>query len=82
MTNKCFRIFASKDPNDQMLLKKKDSKENGEKFANTPERCFIDNGDIVGATVPDKLDKNWYINVTKDRLKKKFDMEGEDDDFV
>ena len=41
---------------------------NPEKFANTPERCFIENDNIVGEKVPNKLDRAWYINVTRDRL--------------
>jgi len=39
-----------------------------DKFANTPDRCFIENGDINGKKVPPKLDKQWYINLAKERL--------------
>lgn len=39
-----------------------------DKFANTPDRCFIDNGDITGVKVPAKLDKQYYIDLAKDRL--------------
>ena len=42
---------------------------NPEKFANTPDRCFIDNGNIVGKKITENLDKNWYIELTKERLR-------------
>ena len=40
-----------------------------EKIANTPERCFIDNGNIIGKKCPDYLDKQYYIDMTKKRVK-------------
>lgn len=66
-TNKCYRVFASKDRRDGKLQKYKKGK-NPEKYANTPERAFIENGDINGATVPAKLDRSYYIDLAKDRL--------------
>jgi len=65
--NKCFRIFASKSPNDGAVYKEKANGER-DKMANTSKRTFIENGDIVGATVPDKLDKRWYVNLARERL--------------
>ena len=71
LTDKTFRVFASKNNSDTAIFKVKNKQGNEvpEKFANTPVHCFIDNGDVNGVTVPDKLDKQWYINLAKDRLK-------------
>jgi len=63
---KSYRVFASTDRRDGLIYKCKTNKR--DKFANTPERAFIDNGDITGATVPAKLDKSYYIEMAKDRL--------------
>lgn len=65
-----FRVFASKDENDSTIAKKKASKERPEKFANTPDHCFIDNGYILGKTTAEypKLDHDWYIELAKKRL--------------
>lgn len=63
---KTYRVFASKDRGDGKIFKCKGNKR--DKFANTPEKCFIDQGNILGATVPDKLDRNYYVELTVDRL--------------
>jgi DNA polymerase elongation subunit (family B) len=60
--NKTFRVFASTDPNDGGIFKVKSGK-NPEKFANTPEHCFIMNGNITGVSIPDKLDRQFYIDM-------------------
>jgi DNA polymerase len=65
-THKCYRVFASTDNTDGMIYKCRDGK--SDKFANTPEKCFLENGDIRGAKVPAKLDKQYYINLAYDRL--------------
>ena len=69
-TYKCYRVFASKDPSDGRLLKvkKKETGMVGEKFANTPESCFIFNDDVTNVKVPAKLDKQWYIDLAHKRL--------------
>ena len=69
-TYKCYRVFASKDPSDGRLLKvkKKETGMAGEKFANTPESCFIFNDDVTDVKVPAKLDKQWYIDLAHKRL--------------
>lgn len=69
LNDKTFRVFASKNNNDTYIGKQKTEGATIEKFANTPEHCFIDNADINNKEVPDKLDKNWYIELTKERLK-------------
>ena len=71
LTDKTFRVFASTDLEDTAIYKVKDKGEKGEvaeKFANTPIHCFIENGDINDVCVPDKLDRDWYIQLAKERL--------------
>ena len=68
--NKAYRVFASLDTNDGRLLKCK-STENGDKkdkFGNTPDHCFIENGDIRNMKIPKKLDRQYYIDLAKKRL--------------
>jgi DNA polymerase len=65
---KSYRVFASLDPMDGRLLKVKVGKK-GEKFGNTPDHCWIDNSDMTGKTVPEKLDRAWYVEQAKKRLK-------------
>lgn len=48
---------------------------NMEKFANTPEHCFIDNSYIVGKKIPLNLDKQWYIMLSTQRLLEKFNIQ-------
>lgn len=66
---KVHRCFASMDSNDGTLFKKHKNKDTLDKTGGTPEHCFIDNSNISGKTVPTKLDKMWYINLAKDRVK-------------
>ena len=69
LNDKTFRVFASVDNKDTSIYKVKNLEKNPEKFANTPEHCFIDNSDIKNKKVPDKLDRSWYIDLTNERLK-------------
>ena len=39
-----------------------------EKFANTPEHCFIWNDSVEGVKVPQNLDRQWYIDLARKRL--------------
>lgn len=64
---KCYRVFASNDPNDGKIYKCRKG-DNPAKFGNTPDNCFIDNDDMANRTVPDKLDRQWYIDKAKQRL--------------
>ena len=66
---KCYRVFASKNHKDTYLGKCKSAGSTIEKFGNCPDRCFIDNGNIKGKEVPNTLDKEWYIDLTKERLR-------------
>lgn len=68
MAEKCYRVFASLMAADTYIGKCKERGATIEKFGNTPENCFIENGDINGKKVPPKLDKQWYINLAKERL--------------
>ena len=65
---KCYRVFASKFKDDSYIGKCKKKGATIEKFANTPDRCFIENGDVNGQKVQSKLDRQWYINLAKERL--------------
>ena len=67
LKDKTFRVFASTRESDGGIFKKKFNK-NPEKFANTPDKCFIENGDIVGRSVPEYLDKQFYIDLAQKRV--------------
>ena len=66
---KSYRVFASADVEDGRILKAGGKRGKPEKFADTPEHCFIFNDDVNGVGCPAKLDKNWYIDLAKKRLK-------------
>ena len=66
-TNKCYRVFASKSDSDGIIYKCRDGK--ADKFANTPEKAFLENGDIRGLKVPAKLNKQYYIDLAYERLR-------------
>jgi len=68
LNDKTFRVFASKDKADSYIGKCRDIGETIEKFANTPEHCFIYNDDVNGLLVTEKLDKRWYIDLAEKRL--------------
>ena len=68
LSDKTFRVFASSDPGDGTIFKIKTPGANPEKFADTPEKCFIDNGSMEGVKVPEKLDRQWYVDLTYKRL--------------
>lgn len=66
---KCYRVFASKRRSDSYMGKCKTKGATIEKFGNTPDCCFIENGNINGKSCSVQLDKEWYIKLAKDRLK-------------
>lgn len=74
---KCYRVFASLDAKDGQIkrckqaVKKATSEQytKKDKFGNTPDKCFIENGDIHQMPIPQKLDRQWYIDLAKKRLK-------------
>jgi DNA polymerase len=65
--NKCFRIFASTSDFDGPVKKIK-SDGRADKFANTSQNSFIENGDVTNMRVPAKLDRGWYITEAIKRL--------------
>lgn len=68
LTDRCFRVFASTRESDGMIGRVKAGKAKPEKFGNTSEHSFIDNGDVHGKKCPCYLDKSWYIQLAKTRL--------------
>lgn len=68
LTDRCFRVFASTRESDGMIGRVKAGKAKPEKFGNTSEHSFIDNGDVHGKKCPRHLDKGWYIQLAKTRL--------------
>ena len=68
LNDKTFRVFASTRSNDGGIYKLKNLESNPEAFANTPEKCFIDNEDVTQKDIPQYLDRQWYIKIAKERL--------------
>lgn len=68
LTEKTFRVFASRDVKDSYIGKQKTYGATIEKFANTPMNCFIDNSNVNNKPVPYKLDKQWYIDLAIKRI--------------
>ena len=60
----CLKYRLSVD--DSGLFKLYQSKTKSDKFPSTPVRCFIDNEDVNGKSVPYKLDRQFYINMAKE----------------
>ncbi len=69
LKEKCFRVFASTRSTDGGIFKAKNENKNPEKFANSPEACFIVNASVNDKPVPAYLDRDWYIEFAKKRLK-------------
>lgn len=67
LTDKVYRVFASKDETDDILYKCKLDK-NPEKFANCPDHCKIVNTNIQDMKVPSWLDRQWYIDEAWKRI--------------
>lgn len=68
LIDRCFRVFASTRESDGMIGRVKAGKAKPEKFGNTSEHSFIDNGDVHDKKCPGYLDKGWYIQLAKTRL--------------
>ncbi len=67
--DKCFRVFASRNAADGGLFKVKNKEKNPEKFANTPDSCFIVNDNVNGKSISRRLDKKWYMDLATKRLR-------------
>ena len=71
LPHKTYRVFASTNVNDTEFFKWKKDKETPDKFANTPQHTFYENGDIRDKTIDNyPLDKEWYINQAIKEYKK------------
>lgn len=68
-TYKSYRVFASNRPDDGRILKCGGQRKRPEKFGNTPDHCFIWNDSVDGVSCPAWLDKQWYIDFARKRLK-------------
>ena len=68
LSDRTFRVFASKDNSDTYIGKCKTEGATIEKFANTPEHCFIWNDDVNGVAVVKNLDKKWYSDLAEKRI--------------
>lgn len=69
LNEKCIRIFASIDKKNDGGIWKVHTNGSVAKMEGTPEHCFIWNDEVNGVKCPPKLDKEWYINTAKGRLK-------------
>lgn len=68
-TYKSYRVFASNDLHDGRLLRAGGKRGKPEKFGNTPDHCKVVNEKMDGVKVPAWLDRGWYIDMVKKRLK-------------
>lgn len=69
LTAKTLRVFASKNLTDGGVYKVKEGC-NPEKFEYTSINCFIENGQVKGKTVPDNLDRDFYITLAQAQIDK------------
>ena len=67
-TYKSYRVFASNRLTDGRILKCGGKRCKPEKFADTPDHCFIFNDSVEGVQTPKQLDREWYISLAKKRL--------------
>ena len=67
LQERCVRAFATKDQKAPGLWKRylKDGKL--KKVEGTPEHCRLVNGNVNGASVPEWLDKDWYVRLAEKR---------------
>lgn len=68
MKEKCLRTFASNNPADAGVFKVHAGTGRMAKIEGTPSNCFIFNDDVNGQPVPEKLDRQWYIDLAVKRL--------------
>jgi DNA polymerase len=69
LNEKCVRVFASTDPGAGGVTKLSLRTGKPEKIANSPARCFIRNDAVNGVPAPPELDRQWYIDLARKRLK-------------
>lgn len=66
---KCVRVFASKLKSDGGLLKIHGTTGRPAKVESTPEHCFFWNDHVETIDCPKWLDKQWYVDLAKSRLR-------------
>lgn len=69
LQEKTFRVFASLREEDGIIGKCKGDTASIAKYANTPDKCFIENGDVKNMSCPPHLDKNYYVDMAIKRIK-------------
>lgn len=69
LQEKVIRCFASNNFGDGAIYKKHKEKEGLDKTPSTPEKCFIENGDIRNKGIPKKLDREWYVELAERRIR-------------
>ena len=71
LKEKVTRVFASTRAEDKGIYKSKVTKGEifYEKISNTPSKCFIDNDNIIDKAVPEYLDRQYYIDLVKERIR-------------
>lgn len=70
---KCFRVFASTCTTDGSIYEVKDKRK--DKYANTPDRCYIENGAVSEMMIPATLNKEWYVDLAEKRIKDKWGID-------
>lgn len=68
LKEQCVRVFASKDERDGGLIKIHSTTKRPAKIESTPEHAFLYNDSVEGVKCPEKLDKQWYIDMARKRL--------------
>lgn len=69
INEKCVRAFASRDRRDGGLMMVHAKTKNPAKISETPEHAFLWNDSVEGVECPETLDKRWYIDLARKRLK-------------
>ena len=77
LTERVLRVFASKDSTDCGIFKYRNGK--ADKVGNTPDVAFIYNDDVNNVICPNKLDKQWYIDLANKRYDDFMARENEED---
>lgn len=69
LNERCIRCFASKSRLNGGLQKLHSVTNRYAKLEGTPDHAFLWNESVNGVTCPPYLDKDWYVNEAKERLK-------------
>lgn len=69
LNEKTVRVFASLDSRHKGIFKIHAERGTLAKVEGTPENAFIINDDVSKMEIPPYLDKGWYVNVAKERLR-------------